>query len=168
MALVIENGSIVTGANSYATRADYIAYAAAEGVTIADNDTADQQLVQAARYIDSLETRLKGYRVSRDQPLAFPRYELWIEDYAWNSDEIPRQVINAQIELALDINAGISLYNPPQSESIAVKREKIDRAVEVEYAVGNQSPITRRSKSLRSLAALMKGNGLLSVALVMS
>jgi hypothetical protein len=36
--LVVENGSIVTGANTYATIAEYIAYAANRGVTVTDTD----------------------------------------------------------------------------------------------------------------------------------
>lgn len=167
MTIIVETGAQVTNSNSYSDRADYIAHAAAIGITIADDTDADEQLIQAARFIDSLEAKLKGWRVSRDQSMAYPRHEVWIDDYAWDSDEIPRQVILAQMSLALDINAGEDLYNPSQSAAQGVKRERVEGAVEVEYATGTQQPLTRRSRSQALLSALMHNGGLMSIKVTM-
>lgn len=160
MALIVEDGSIVTGATSYVTRADYITYAVTKGITIANDSAADVQLVKAAEFIDGKEAQLKGTRSTRDQPMSFPRYDVVIDNWSWSSTEIPRQVILCQFALALDVNAGIDLYNPPQSASTAVKRKKVDGAVEIEYALGETQKLSRQSTSTALLNSLLRSSGL--------
>ena len=167
MALVIETGAIVTGANSWVTRADYIAYAAALGVTIPDTAATDIQLVKAAQFIGSHEGRLKGTLVDRDQPLAYPRDDLTLDGFAWEETEIPRQVIGLQLAVALEINAGIDPYNPPVNTNRATRREKIEGAVEVEYFGKDASAVvTRQSQTTALLATLLVRSGLMSIPLV--
>jgi hypothetical protein len=160
MSLIVENGSIVENANSFVTRADYIAYALTFGVVVANTTATDVQLVQAGQYIASFEGRLKGSLVERDQPMPYPRKELTLEGFEYADNEIPRIVILAQMQLAIDLQAGIDIYNPPQSESVAVKREKVDGAVEVEYAVKESAKLSRRSTSTALVAALLEYSGL--------
>lgn len=165
MAVTVEDGTIVTGADSYVSRADYIAYAATVGVTITDDATADVQLVKAAEYIDRHEDNLKGYLVTRDQPMAFPRYDLYIDGWTWTHEEIPRQVTLAQMIFALDINAGIDLYNRPQNPNLFTKKEKVDGAVEVEYAVSENTgqKLSKTSTGDALLNSLLRTNGLMLV-----
>lgn len=165
MALIIENGSLVVNADSFVTRADYIAHAAAMGVTIADTVAADIQLIKAAQFIGSHEGRLKGSLVDRDQPLAYPRDDLTLDGFAWEKTEIPRQVIGLQLAVALEINEGIDPYNPPVNTNRATKREKIDGAVEVEY-FGKDAIATRQSQTTALLATLLIRSGLMSIPLV--
>lgn len=167
MAIIVEDGSRPADSNSYVSRADYIAYAASVGTTIADTDATDEQLVKAAQFVDSHESRMKGYRAYRDQPMAFPRVGVVIEGWDWNSDEIPRNVILAQMAVALDINAGIDPYNPPQSASAGIKRQRVEGAVEVEYAVGESQKLSRRSRANALIASFLRYNGL-SVPVVMA
>lgn len=165
MAIVVETGSIVTGANSYVTRSDYLAYALSLGITISDVAAADVQLIKAAQFIDSKEANLKGCRVDRDQPLAFPRHAVVIDGFEWLYTEIPRQVILCQMALALDINAGIDLYNP--TPILTKKRAKVEGAVEVEYfGADGAVKLSRDSTSTALLNCLMVRGGLYSVALV--
>jgi hypothetical protein len=152
--LIIEDGSAVTGSNSYATRAEYISYALDFGVVIADDVAADVQLIDATQFIESHEGNLKGERLTRDQSSAWPRTNVETDGWYWNSDEIPRILPVAQMALALDINSGVDLYNP-QPEKVR-KREKIEGAVEVEYF--GQDSAVKLSRSSRSRALL---NGLL-------
>ena len=162
MTIIVETGAVVTNANSYVTRADYIDYAASIGVTIADTEAADIQLVNAAIYIDSKEAQLKGTRTDRDQALAYPRSDLILEGFEWASNEIPRQVILCQMALALDINAGEDLYN--RSYTLPTIRERVDGAVEVAYA--NPSVVGKigtKSRATALLAVLMKRGGLYSI-----
>ena len=169
MALTVEDGSQVTGSDSYSSRADYIAYAATVGVTIADADAADIQLVKAAEYIDRHEDNLKGDLVTRDQSMAFPRYNLYIDGWSWLSTEIPRQVILCQMIFALDINAGIDLYNRPQNPNLIAKKEKVD-VIEVEYAVGEATgqKLSKTSTGDALLNSLLNNSGLMSISLVRS
>ena len=168
MALIIEDGSIVANANSYVTRADYIAYALARGVVIASSDAADVQLVKAAEFIGAHEANLKGYLVQRDQPLSFPRHDIVIDDWYWSSTEIPRQVILCQMALAMDINAGVDLYNKPVNPSLAVKSERVEGAVAVQYAVSDTvgQKLSRSSTSDALLASLLQRNGLVGLRMV--
>jgi hypothetical protein len=167
MSLVIEDGSIVEDANSYVTRAEFIAYAATFGVTIADAVEADQQLIVAAEFIASHEPQLKGSKVSRLQAMAFPREGVVLEGFEWYSDEIPRLVLLCQMALALEVNDGIDLYNPPPNPTRAKKSEKVDGAVEVEY-FGNDAAVklSRASRADALLKSLLKNAGLTSLPLV--
>jgi len=169
MAVTVETGAIVTDSDSYVSRADYIAYAATVGITITSDSTADVQLVKAAEYIDRHEDNLKGYTVTRAQSMAFTRYDLYIDGWSWTETEIPRQVILCQMIFALDINAGIDLYNRPQNPNLITKKEKVD-IIEVEYAVGEATgqKLSRSSTGDALLASLLNNNGLMSVSLVRS
>lgn len=167
MALIVENGSIVTGANTYVSRADYITFAASVGVTIANTDAADVQLIKAAQFIDQHEANLKGDRVERDQPMAFPRAGVIIDGWDWSHTEIPRNVILCQMQLALDINAGRDPWNPSTNPSLAKKRTRIEGAVEVEYAVGDSTgqKLSRTSTADALLNSLLNRSGLFSISL---
>lgn len=165
MALIVEDGSVVDNADSYVSRSDYIAYAATQGVTITDDETADVQLRKAAEFIASYDSRLKGDKVQRDQSMAFPRSGLVIENFSWDSDEIPRQVILCQQQLALDVNAGIDLWNRPQSESTGIKRERVEGVVEVEYAVKEAGKLSSQSTGMALLNSLLRQNGLYGIPL---
>lgn len=166
MALTVEDGSIVTGADTYVTSADFVAYAATLGITIADDAATEVLLRKAFEYINSLEPRLLGIRTLKTQPNAYPRDNLFIEDYAWDDDEIPRQVIMAQQLLALDLNDGVDIYNRPQSSMQPVRKQKVS-VIEREFAVSDSPRITSQTRAVRVLASLMKNNGL-SLAISMA
>lgn len=165
MALVIETGVLVANSNSYVSRAEYIAYAASIGVTIADAVAADEQLIKAAEYIGQHEVNLKGGKVSRDQAMAFPRSDLFIEGWRWSNTEIPRQVTLCQLAYALDINSGVDIYNVPQNPNLIAKRKRVEGAVSIEYAVGENAPqkLSRTSKGDALLASLLRNNGMVLV-----
>ena len=158
--IVVEDGTIVSGANSFVTMAEYIAYAATLNITVTDTQTYQTQIIKAAEFIATKESQLKGDLVSRSQELSFPRYNLMIEGFSWESDEIPTQAKEAQMSLAIDINAGEDLYNLTQSVATGIKRERVDGAVEVEYAVDDSGRVARNSRSQYLLSSLMEWNGL--------
>lgn len=165
MAIIVEDGTIVDGAISFVSREDYITYAATLGVTVADDAQADTDLVKAAQYINSKEPQLKGCLVDRDQPMSFPRTNLTIDGFGWEDTEIPRQVILCQLNLALDIRAGIDPYNLPTNPNRSVKREKVD-VIEVEYmGSDSQAKLSRSSHWQALLSSLLRRNGL-SIPLV--
>jgi len=168
MALIIEDGSQVTDSNSYVTRADYITYANARGITIADTAAADVQLLTAAEYIDRHEDNLKGYIVERDQSMAYPRNNLTIDGWYWGSDEIPRQVILCQLAFALDINSGEDLYNRSQNPNLITKSERVEGAIDIEYAVSESTgqKLSQTSTGDALLASLLNNSGLTSISLI--
>ena len=158
-ALVIEDGSLVDGANSYATVTEYMAYAESRGVSLADNETSKSELVQAIDYMESKRPQFKGSLVDRDQPLGFPRYDVVIEGFYWESDEIPRQVKLCQLALALDIHAGNDPYNPEINSHI--KSERIDEALTLSYFGRDQDvKLSKTSKWEALLSSLLVNSGL--------
>ena len=165
--LIVEDGSIVLGANTYVTIAEYIAYAEGFGVTVEDTNAFKVQLIKAAQYIASKESQLMGDMVERYQPLSYPRNNLTdLDNFSWQNNEIPTLVKNCQMSLALDIQAGEDLYNLSQSSSVGVKSEEVKGAVKVEYAIADSQRIARHSRSQSLLAALMVRGGL-GIPLVM-
>jgi len=164
MALTVETGAIVTGANSYVSRADAIAYASDRGVTLADSTATDAILIKAAAYLESYRNKFKGELVTRDQPLAWPRDDVVIEGFTWASGEIPRQVVSAQLAVILEVAAGIDPFNPPAAQG-PVTQKVVSGAVSVSYAAGSVSSIKvnkdREATALINL--LLKKNGLYAV-----
>ena len=160
MALTIENGSIVAGADSYVSRADFIAWALRRGYTVADDDLVDNKLVIAFDFINGIEASLAGMLSVRGQTGAYPRTDLVLQTYSWLSTEIPTQAKDYQMSLALDQVNGIDIFNPPQSDSVAVKRSKVEGAVEEEYAVSDDPAFLYQSLSNRLRQILQRsGSG---------
>lgn len=170
MALTVETGAIVTGANSYCLRADYILFAASFGITIANDDAADVELLKAAQFIDQHEANMKGDRVQRDQPMSFPRAGVVIDNWSWSSAEIPRQVRLCQMQFALDIHDGFDPWNPAVNPNLVKKRTRVEGAVDVTYAVSDNAAqkLSRTSKADALLNSLLNRSGLFSVPLVRS
>lgn len=106
MALIIEDGSNVANANSFATVAECRAYAEARGLDLPVDDTdVEPLLVKAADYINSLEEKFQGYRYFYDvgQALSFPRENIYIHG-RYVGGEIPEELKNAQCQFAVDAN----------------------------------------------------------------
>lgn len=136
MALVIEDGSIVPGADSYISRADVIAYAIKRGVVLPDTDATDNQIIKAMDYLTLFDDKWKGSQVDpQNQSLAWPRKGVYVsgEHSALPSDTIPRQIVNAQAELVMQVNTGVTLTPTVTAETAFVTREKVD-VIETEYS----------------------------------
>lgn len=161
MALIVEDGSIVEGANSYVSIADFRAYATARGVELsADDAEVETILIKAMDYLESFADRFKGCLVDRDQPLSWPREDVVIENWSWSSTEIPRQVISAQLALGIEIANGEDPFNPPAAE-LPVTRERVEDAVEVEYANPSRvSKVTKTARSATIIKLLLKHSGM--------
>ncbi len=109
MALIVEDGSGVDGANTYASRDVYLAYALSRGVEIDDDDPADVQLISAMDYLAG--QCWKGQPVDPFQPLGWPRKYVYIGSNLWDQTAIPADIVNAQCALAMQVAAGIDI-NP--------------------------------------------------------
>ncbi len=105
MTLIVENGTGVTGANSYVSEANHVSFCALYGVTV----TTQQATINLTKAFDYIETR-KGYRgqkVINTQPTIFPRKNLWLDGVLIAENAVPWQAPRAQNELALCIFQGI-------------------------------------------------------------
>lgn len=123
MTLVVEDGTIVSGANSYVSDSDYTTYAAARGKTIGTSATIrEQELILAMDYIESHRSQFKGLKVSSTQPLQWPRSGVYIDGFLIASDEIPTDLKSAQIEAAILASSTALL---PSGSTQNVQSEKL-------------------------------------------
>lgn len=164
MALIIEDGSTPAGANSYVSLADARAYGSARGVELSAIDaTLEAQVLQAMDYLESFSHRFVGDRTARDQALSWPRNNAVIENWPWTNTEIPRQVLNAQLSLIVEIHDGEDPFNPAQA-ALPVISKKVDGAVEVKYANPVSAlKVSKTQKSKTHINLLLKNSGLFAV-----
>lgn len=142
MAFVVEDGSIVDNANSYATVAEANAYATDignEDWTDLEDSEKETALVRSTYYFDSsYRTRWKGVKMNRYQALSFPRDGVVDEDgYLLGNNLVPDRLKRAVIDLALVVGADstVDLFAIDQDlAGVRRKKEKVDvLEVETEY-----------------------------------
>ena len=159
MALVIEDGTGLAGAESFATVAEARAFATARGVALSATDSVvEVALRNASDYLGSLELRWQGSRSTAVQALGWPRKCVMIYGTAFAEDAIPVQLINAQCQLCIDISAGTVLQ--PTGQGREVIRTKVD-VIETEYAKqGSGTVVPEPTKAMAILEPLMKSGGM--------
>jgi hypothetical protein len=132
MALIVEDGTGLANAESYASVAEFKAYHANIGndVTLIADTTIEQLLRRATQYMVAVyRQRWQGRRTLSTQALDFPRYDVVVDGYSVLSNIVPLEVKNACCELALKANSATLLEDKTQT----VIREKVD-VIEVEYS----------------------------------
>ena len=103
--IVVEDGTVVSGSNSYTTVSGITVYAEDYGLsawTSTDiTDTMREQAVfKSMRYLEALPW--KGTKYSADQNLEWPRSYVYDRNgYLVDDDVVPQAVINAQCEIAV-------------------------------------------------------------------
>lgn len=103
MAIVVEDGTIVDGANSYVSESDFGTYCDDRGLTPADGD-AEAALIRASQWVDNTyRNRFPGYRVNgREQTMEWPRSVAYDAScFLIADDVVPDEVIKAVCEAAL-------------------------------------------------------------------
>jgi hypothetical protein len=153
--LVIEDGSGIEDANSYATAEQARTYATKRGFTLpgvpeTGNDPVEQWLILAAQYLDAKD--FQGFRATdgpTGQGLAWPRVFNWpIRGYKYYPGfydgcfavdpsyyVLPTQIINAQCQLVVEQNNGIDLQptTPGGIDGRFITKQKVD-VIETEYS----------------------------------
>jgi hypothetical protein len=137
VALIVEDGSVVSGADSYVSIADCTTYHAAQGnpawaaAAEADQETA---LRRATKWLDNYyRGRWTGVKSDEDQALAWPRSQAVDEDgCSIDDDEIPQVVKDAACEAAL---RALSATLDPDISRIK-SRVKVG-PIEVDYDLGS-------------------------------
>lgn len=159
MALVIENGSLVPGANSFVSVAEVRAFAEARASILSADDSAiEAACIRSVDYLETLRGEFKGEKVSGTQALQWPRLGVLIDNFEISSEEIPAVLKSAQCQLAIESANGLDLM--PSGDGREVIREKVD-VLETEYAPGsgaNPQPALSKAKAL--IAPLLRnGSG---------
>ena len=131
MALIVEDGTSKTDAESYASVAYADAYFSARNINNWASNTADKEghLRLATDYIEATYAELwQGTKKERLQALQWPRDYVYVDGYSLDSNVIPKELMNACCELAH--RSVTETLLPDLTKS--VKREKVD-VIEVEY-----------------------------------
>jgi len=157
MALVVETGSIVSGAESYVSVTDADTYFSNRNLTLwasGDFSTAEKEacLRRATDYMRQMYRMLwAGYRKSDDQALDWPRYEVPKRDsvsagFVFYSDTtVPQEVKDACCELAW--RAAFGELSADQSTPVT---EKTVGPITIKYAEG-----ARQSKRYTAVDAIL-------------
>lgn len=138
MSLIVEDGSIVANANSYVSLQEARDYANARGVTLpaVDSDL-EVLLIKAKDYTESKRTQYQGSKVSAIQSLQFPRYGVVVDGFEVEPTSIPIDLKNAQMQLAIELNAGTDIM--PTFSGASVTEETVG-PITTKYSDKGASP----------------------------
>ena len=142
--LIVEDGSIVAGADSYVSLSDARTLAAKYGWELPADDTeAEQALRNGAGYVGLQEPAMCGSRVSPLQELAYPRKNVTLYGFDVAQDGIPSQVIRAQVAAAVEYGAGTDVQVACSDRFSAAAHDAVDArpdAADTGRMLGPQAP----------------------------
>jgi len=135
---------------------EYREYAKAVGTdltSIADSDL-ESQLTTAMRFINSLDSKLRGKRTAQTQPDAYPRKGLELYGDKWPSEIVPQLAKDCQMAFALEVHSGIDIFGA--KSSLPVISESVG-PVSITYASpsGEAGAENRESLAMFLLRELM-------------
>jgi len=153
MAVVVEIGTGVAGANSFVTEAQFGVFADARGLTVTN---AEQSLIKAMDYLLSVEGGMAGARTHESQETPYPRTGTKLHGVSVASDAIPPTLKSLQMMVAIEIEKGTDLYNPVQQKFVTEQR--IEGAVTRKFAAPSSLPAFA-SLPFRNTLALFTSSG---------
>ena len=165
--LVVEDGTGVSGANTYITVDDFLTYIDNRGLSYSagsDHDDIAANLIKATDYIEGKRKRFQGDKTAAANALQFPRTDCYVDGTALESDEIPNILKNAQAQIAYDLDAlSIDQAKPAIAASSKgdIIREKVG-PIERHYdSTGDKNPNPEFQTAEDLLAPLYKqGHGI--------
>ena len=157
MPLIIEDGSIVAGANSFVTVEQFVAYAKARNISIpVISSEREALLIRAVDYLFSKEQELKGSRVSPDQELMYPRKGVCANGFIVASDAIPSNLKNAQMELGMQAHTSDLLISGTNQN---LESFNVDGVYSESYHSGGSWEQVRTERADAYLNPLLNNNG---------
>lgn len=113
MSLIVEDGTGKTDSQTYVDAAGARTYASSRGVTLSTDDAVvESQLLQAMDYLESIYDKYQGEQVNPGvQALQWPRDDVYLFGSVapFPDTQIPPQLIAAQVQLVMQMAAGVSL-----------------------------------------------------------
>jgi hypothetical protein len=110
MALIVEDGTGVAGANTYISASDAVARAAVLGFDFPAEVDAETPLIRATIYLQTLRLQYQGTKYITGQPLQWPRDPVYIDNEYNDPSVIPQLLIDAQVYIASVDYAGGNLF----------------------------------------------------------
>jgi hypothetical protein len=161
MTLIIEDGTIVAGAESYASASDLAAYALKYGYTVPATTVEQEQLLMKAML--TVESKsYQGYRTDVEQSLSFPRQGVYVDDILLDSDSIPSNIKDGQMVLAVDGYTTDFLPVTDPTSKGSITHEEVVGAVVRKYAANssssNENTLPTSSKAETLLKPLTKSD----------
>jgi hypothetical protein len=162
MTLIIEAGQAATDSQSYATAQDLKDYAKARSATVpgGTNDL-EVLLLKAMDYLESKD--FVGDRRTKTQALKWPRIYAEVECWPIRSDEIPRQLVQAQCALAIEAQTTDLLPTVQANASGAITQETVGPITTVYANPGSVQRVPAFAKADALLRTLLKRSGLIGV-----
>jgi len=163
MTLIVEDGSLGTpSANTYATQSYVCSYCSDHGLTawaaLASPTLEERAIHRAMSYIEG--RNFKGYKVEYDQPLKWPRYEVYDEDgYLWDEDSIPPILLKALAKASYEEAVDPGVLQSTLSRDDFTSSEKVD-VISVSYEPGHHEKVFRAIDDY--LQGLVQGYGSLT------
>lgn len=139
MALSVEDGTGIVGADSYLDLSDARALAASFGLVLPDDDTqAEVALRNGAAYVDMFEGKFSGTRKVDDQGLSWPRdnaYKCYgSQTISIADDVVPSEMMKAQVYAASEYGAG---SNPrPSDDGREIQEETVGPITQKYFETG--------------------------------
>jgi len=162
--LIIEDGSIVTDANSFATDEEFKTYANLRCMDVPSTQPERESLlILAIDYLFSKESEMQGCRVSSDQELPFPRSGVVANCFSMPSNNIPKYLKKAQMELALQANTNELLVNESVSNLASFN---VDGVYSESYFNGGAWSTVRTDRADAYLDPLLNSGGSLRLVRV--
>jgi hypothetical protein len=119
MALVVEDGSVVSGANSYVTLTEFKTWADNRGIDYGTDYVLEQKILRA---MDFLERQpFIGEKANEEQLLQWPRVEAVIDGYYVDATEVPTEVKKALYEATVVEIQGYSELNTQDRRTVMEK-----------------------------------------------
>lgn len=164
MAIIVEDGTGKSDAESYATVAYAITRHANLGNTawaLLTTEQQEQSLRLATEYlVQKYRSAIQGARKTSTQALDWPRYSVYVDGFLIPSDVVPVDWQNACCDLALKSSEGTLLADLERG----VKREKVG-PLETEFFEG--SPESTRYQTIElMLQPYLSGRGSLNIEAV--
>ncbi len=169
MSLVVEDGTGLTNADSYASVVEADAYHAAQGAPAAwsgaSSDAKESGLRQATLYLDArYGQRFRGRRAHETQALKWPREDAVDDDgFTFVSTALPTRLKQATAELALKVVEGTALSTDVAATAgaLASKTLKVGSLEKAEsYFEGTVGQQTTFSKAVNLLRDLVEPIGI--------
>jgi hypothetical protein len=165
MALIIEDGTGKSDAESYASAEDLALYAVKFGVTIPAEVPAQEALLRrSALAMDGMTW--KGRKSNSEQALSWPRRGVELDCEIKADNYLPARIPYGQMALAAEIHADD--IDPPEKRKGAVTLERVEGAVTREYATipntsGRLMPAAPDRPSATQFADYLQKRGLFAV-----
>ena len=168
MALTVEDGTGVAGADAYCEVAAVDTYHTNRGNTAwtGSNTVKEQAIRKATDYIEArFARRFVGTRYSKAQGLSWPRTEAYDRDGFLRDDEIPEELVEATAEYALRALSAALLPDPTSNEGAVIRvKEKVGPLEEeTEYASGSTSQLPAYPAADRKLTPILKAGGSVAI-----